>query len=119
MAVIYHLAKAEGWVAAMTAGQYHGLADDRADGFLHFSTAEQIVESARRHRAGEPDLMLLSVDPEKLLPGTLKWETSRGGKQFPHIYGAVPVAAVLSVDPLPLGPDGTHIFPAPLPNGEG
>lgn len=117
-APIYHLAKAAGWTQALADGAYAGLEADRADGFLHFSTAEQIAESARRHRAGEPDLMLLTVDPAKLPAGTLKWERSRGGKLFPHLFGPAPMEAVLSVDPLPLGPDGRHRFPDPLP-GEG
>ena len=112
---IYHLAKAEGWALAIAERRYEGLEADRADGFLHFSTAEQIAESARRHRAGEPDLMLLTVDPKKLEAETLKWETSRGGKLFPHVYGAVPLEAVVSVDPLPLGDDGQHVFPDPMP----
>ncbi|MBP5856292.1 DUF952 domain-containing protein [Marivibrio halodurans] len=112
---IYHLAKADAWAQALAERRYEGVAADRADGFLHFSTAEQIAESARRHRAGEPDLMLLTVDPARLDPDTLKWETSRGGKLFPHIYGTVPLEAVVSLDPLPLGADGVHIFPDPLP----
>jgi uncharacterized protein (DUF952 family) len=118
-APIYHLATAGGWALAMTAGRYEGTAADRADGFLHFSTADQIVESARRHRAGAPDLMLLTVDPRKLEAGTLRWEESRGGKLFPHIYGAVPMAAVVSVDPLPLDDAGGHVFPDPLPGVPG
>ncbi|MEQ8601701.1 MAG: DUF952 domain-containing protein [Marivibrio sp.] len=116
---IYHLAKAEGWTRAIASGRYDGLPADRADGFLHFSTADQIKESARRHRAGEPDLMLLTVDPESLPAGALKWEESRGGKLFPHVYAAVPVEAVVSVDPLPLDEDGAHSFPDPLPGREG
>jgi len=112
---IYHLAKAQGWVRAAASGRYEGLEADRADGFLHFSTAAQIVESARRHRAGEPDLMLLTVDPRALPDGALKWEKSRGGELFPHLYAAVPVAAVIAVDPLPLDQSGAHDFPDPLP----
>lgn len=114
---IYHLAKAEAWAQATARRRYEGLAADRADGFLHFSTAEQIAESARRHRAGEADLMLLTVDPGKLDADTLVWETSRGGTLFPHVYGTVPLEAVISVDPLPLGDDGAHAFPDPLPGG--
>lgn len=116
---IYHLAKAEGWAQAMAARRYEGLEADRADGFLHFSTADQIAESARRHRAGEPDLMLLTVDPDKLPDGALKWEQSRGGKLFPHVYAAVPIEAVVSVDPLPVDADGAHSFPDPLPGVAG
>ena len=111
MSLIYHLARAGVWEDARRSGQaYAGAADDTADGFLHFSTAEQIVESAARHRAGEPDLVLLAVDAD-MLGDALRWERSRGGAAFPHVYGAVPPAAVRWAKPLPLGPDGRHEFP--------
>ena len=81
-----------------------------ADGFIHFSTAEQIRESARKHRTGQADLVLVTVDSARF--GTaLKWELSRGGALFPHLYGALPLDAVIRTDPLPLGPDGMHLFP--------
>ena len=108
--LIYHLCKREDWQAAHALGTYSGSPQDRADGFLHFSTAEQIVESAARHRAGQAGLVLLTVDAEAL-GDALKWEESRGGALFPHLYGDLPVAAALRVDELPLGPDGKHIFP--------
>lgn len=108
--MIYHLAKTEIWAAAQEDGVYRGSEADRADGFLHFSTADQIAESAARHRAGEPDLILLAVD-EADLGDALVWEKSRGGKLFPHLYGDLAVAAVARADPLPLGPDGLHVFP--------
>jgi len=109
--LIYHLCKREDWQAAQTSGTYSGSPQDRADGFLHFSTAEQIVESAARHRAGQAGLVLLTVDAE-VLGDALKWEKSRGGALFPHLYGDLPVAVALRVDDLPLGPDGKHIFPS-------
>jgi uncharacterized protein (DUF952 family) len=107
---IYNLCRRADWEAALVRGEYRGSADDRRDGFIHFSTAQQVRESAARHRAGVPDLLLLAVDPASLGPA-LKWETSRGGAQFPHLYGTLPVSAVKTVTPLPLGPDGRHIFP--------
>ncbi len=111
MSLIYHLAKAGVWADALQSGQaYAGTAEDTADGFLHFSTASQIVESAARHRAGERDLVLLAVDAEGL-GKDLRWERSRGGAEFPHVYGTVPMAAVRWAKPLPLGPDGHHEFP--------
>jgi uncharacterized protein (DUF952 family) len=110
MSPIYHMCRAEEWRAAQARGRYEGSSQDQADGFIHFSTAEQIVESAARHRAGQSGLVLLAVDPARL--GTaLKWEPSRGGALFPHLYGPLPLDAVLQVDDLPLGPDGRHVFP--------
>lgn len=112
--LIYHMCREEEWAAARSAGVYSGSSQDRSDGFIHFSTADQIVESAARHRAGQTGLVLLSVDASRLGPG-LKWEPSRAGRLFPHLYGPLPVDAVIGVDPLPLGPDGRHVFP-PLPD---
>jgi uncharacterized protein (DUF952 family) len=100
-------------LAARRAGAYAGSSQDKSDGFIHFSGAAQVRESARRHRAGQTGLVLLTVDAEAL-GAALKWEPSRGGQLFPHLYGTLPVAAVLRVDDLPLGADGMHVFP-PLP----
>lgn len=108
---IYHLARATEWQRALDDGRYAGSREDRADGFLHFSTAAQIVESAARHRAGEPDLVLLRVATAGLGPA-LRWEASRGGALFPHLYGDLDVAAVTDVTPLPLDEHGHHVFPA-------
>lgn len=106
----YHMCKRLEWQTAQETGAYNGSSQDQADGFIHFSTASQIVESAAKHRAGQEDLMLLTVDPE-LLGDALKWEESRGGAKFPHLYGALPVSAVIRSDDLLLGSDGKHIFP--------
>jgi uncharacterized protein (DUF952 family) len=108
--MIYHMCPAETWQAAARAGIYRGTADDLRDGFIHFSTADQIAESARRHRAGQSGLMLISVESTRL-GDRVKWEKSRGGDLFPHLYGALDPAEVTSVRPLPLGPDGEHLFP--------
>jgi uncharacterized protein (DUF952 family) len=108
--LIYHMCRRDEWAAAEAAGLYRGSSQDAADGFIHFSTAEQIRESARKHRAGQADLVLVTVDAAKL-GALLKWEPSRGGVLFPHLYGALPLKAVLRVEPLPLGPAGTHLFP--------
>jgi len=107
---IYHMARAEDWAAAVASGRYSGGAQDRKDGFIHFSTASQIVESAARHRAGEEGLVLLAVDPKRL-GDALRWEESRGGALFPHLYGPLRVSDALWAQPLPLGPDGHHVFP--------
>lgn len=108
--LIYHLARNSGWQAALETGIYEGTAEDRADGYLHFSTAPQIVESARKHRAGEADIILLSVEATTL-GHALKWEPSRGGDLFPHLYGPLQVSDVVTTIALPLAADGQHIFP--------
>jgi uncharacterized protein (DUF952 family) len=108
--MIYHMCPAETWREAERAGAYHGTADDLRDGFIHFSTAARIAESARRHRAGQTGLVLIAVESARL-GDRLKWEPSRGGALFPHLYGALDPTEVTSIRPLPLGPDGEHIFP--------
>ncbi len=92
------------------AGVFHGSEVDRRDNFIHFSTAAQVAETAAKHFAGQSDLLLISVDARKL-GSALKWEPSRGGALFPHLYGPLTLEAVKRVDPLPLGPDGGHVFP--------
>lgn len=109
--VIYHICRREDWDAGVNGGLYRAPEPDRADGFLHFSTAGQIVESAARHRAGQSGLVLIEVDCAKL-GNELRWETSRGGALFPHLYGPILLTAVTAVHDLPLGPDGRHLFPA-------
>jgi uncharacterized protein (DUF952 family) len=113
--LIYHLADAAAWRAAEGRGLYLGSADDARDGFIHFSTAEQVEESAAKHRAGQAGLLLLAVDPTAL-GAALRWETSRNGARFPHLYAALPVSAVRGTHPLPLDKDGRHRFP-PLAKG--
>ena len=108
--MIYHLARANKWRAAKEAGVYQGTDEDTADGFLHFSTARQVVESARKHRAGETDIILLAVVADDL-GAALKWEPARGGDLFPHLYGPLVVGAVRTAAALSLGPDGLHRFP--------
>ncbi|MAN80331.1 MAG: glutathione S-transferase [Rhodospirillaceae bacterium] len=101
------------WAAAEQAGAYAGSSQDIADGFIHFSTAAQVVQSAAKHRAGQSGIVLLRVDPRKL-GDALKWEESRGGQLFPHLYGPLPVAAVIAVYDLPLDAAGRHRFPTEL-----
>lgn len=107
---IFHMCRAEEWAAAVASGRYAGSSQDLADGFIHFSTAAQLPVSAAKHRAGQAGLVLLTVDPDGVAAG-LRWEPSRGGALFPHVYGGLPVAAVVRVDPLPLGADGLHVLP--------
>ncbi len=115
MTLIYTMVRAADWAEAEREGAYRGSADDRRDGFLHFSTAAQLRASAAKHRAGERDLLLVAVDPA-VLGDALRWEPagSRAGL-FPHLHGVLPVAAVHSVVPLPLGEDGLHRFPPGIP----
>ncbi|TNB48659.1 DUF952 domain-containing protein [Martelella lutilitoris] len=97
------------WQAARAAGVYQGAAVDLADGFIHFSTASQVAETAARHFAGKRDLLLVAVDPEALGPA-LKYEPSRGGALFPHLYAALPLSAVLWERLIPENRDGGHDF---------
>ncbi len=108
--MIYHMCAAEAWEEGVAAGEYRGSADDRRDGFLHFSTADQIAGSARRHRAGQVGLVLVAVEAARL-GARLRWEKSRDGALFPHLYGPLFPAEAASVETLPLGPDGNHMFP--------
>lgn len=107
---IYHICRRAEWAVAEAAGGYPGSSQDKADGFIHFSTADQVVASAAKHRAGQSGLVLLTVDPAPL-GDALRWEASRGGALFPHLYGSLPLGAVRQVEDLPLGPDGRHAFP--------
>lgn len=111
-AVIFKICPRALWAAATAEGVFTGAPVDLQDGFIHFSTAAQVAETARRHFAGQADLKLLTVATAPLGEG-LRWEPSRGGDLFPHLYGPLPVSAVIRVDDLPLGPDGAHLFPQP------
>lgn len=108
---IYKIMAATEWAAARAAGVYEGSAHDRRDGFIHFSTAAQAAETAAKHFAGQDGLVLLAVDATTL-GEALKWEPSRGGALFPHLYGSLPVAAVVAIDELALDDSGSHRFPA-------
>ena len=110
MSLIYKILDARAWTAAKAAGVFEGSPVDHADGYIHFSTAEQAQETARRHFAGQADLVLLTVETESL-GQALRWEPSRGGDLFPHLYAPLPLTAIVSVQDLPLGTDGRHLFP--------
>lgn len=110
-APIYKLTPRTAWLEAEQAGRFEGAPVDLADGYIHFSTGAQVRETARRHFAGETALLMVAVDPA-LLGDTLRWEPSRGGDLFPHLYGPLPLDAVLYAEDVPIGPDGLHLFPA-------
>nr|WP_068431756.1 DUF952 domain-containing protein [Magnetospirillum sp. XM-1]CUW38540.1 conserved protein of unknown function\ len=108
---IYHVCRRTEWQYAQTTGVYGGSSQDAADGFIHFSGPDQVRASVAKHRAGQDDLVIVAVDPQ-LLSDALRWEVSRGGQLFPHLYGPLPLSAVKWVSDLTLGADGVHVFPA-------
>jgi uncharacterized protein (DUF952 family) len=110
---IYKICSEELWRDAQRAGRFRGAPLDERDGFIHFSSAAQVAETAAKHFAGATGQVLVAVDASKL--GPLKWERSRGDDLFPHLYGALSLDAVLWTVPLTLGPDGRHIFPELAP----
>ena len=107
--VVYKIVATGEWAEAEAAGVFRGASVDCADGFIHFSTAEQAPETAAKWFAGRADLTLAAVDAEAL-GKDLRWEPSRGGALFPHLYAALPMSVVAWSRPLPLGADGRHIF---------
>jgi uncharacterized protein (DUF952 family) len=102
---IYKILPRAEWIEARAIGRFEGSTVDLQDGFIHFSTAAQAQETARRHFAGQADLVMLEVEGDDL-GAALRWEPSRGGELFPHLYGALPVARVRGVTEAPLGADG-------------
>ncbi len=109
MTLVFKILATEEWRAAEAAGAFAGAAVDRADGYIHFSTAGQAPETAAKWFAGRDDLTLVAVDATAL-GVDLVWEPSRGGAFFPHLYAALPLSAVVWSRPLPLDPDGRHDF---------
>jgi uncharacterized protein (DUF952 family) len=107
--LIFKIFRADEFAAFEAAGTTRGAPVDLADGYIHFSTAAQAAETAAKHFADEDDLVLLALESDAL-GDALKWEPSRGGQLFPHLYRELRRADVLWVAPLPLGPDG-HRFP--------
>jgi len=108
--VIYKIVPDALWQTAKHEGVFKGAAIDLTDGYIHFSTAEQVKETAARHFADQQDLLLIAVDGVAL-GDKLVFEPSRGGDLFPHLYGELPLNAVLWETPLTLGDDGAHQFP--------
>jgi len=106
---IYKILGRDAWEAALAAGRFEGAGVDLADGFIHFSTAAQAAETARRHFHGRADLVVLEVEADDL-GAALSWEASRGGDLFPHVYGAMSCAKVRAVRPALLGANGVPIL---------
>jgi uncharacterized protein (DUF952 family) len=107
---IYKICPAALWRDAEHDGVLRGAPVDLADGYIHFSTGAQVADTAARHFAGQDDLVLVAVDADAL-GDALKWEPSRGGALFPHLYGDLPLTAVMSIHELPRDRDGKHCFP--------
>ena len=107
---IYKITPKALWQAAEAEGRFTGAPVDEADGFIHFSTAAQVKETAAKHFVGQDDLLLVAVD-EVALGAALRYEVSRGGALFPHLYASLPLSAVMWVKPLALQADGSHAFP--------
>jgi len=107
---IYKICPASAWREAERQGVFRGSPVDLRDGFIHFSTAAQVAETAAKHFARQHGLVLVAVDGEALGPA-LKWERSRGGDLFPHLYAALPLSAVRWTRPLPDEVDGRRAFP--------
>ena len=109
MALVYKICPRSLWQEAERLGRFTGAPVDRADGFIHFSTAEQAAETAARHFAGQDDLLLVAVEVETL-GDALRFEPSRGGALFPHIYGPLPASAVTATKRFSVDADGSMVF---------
>ena len=109
MTLVFKIVATDEWRVAEKAGVFDGAAVDRADGYIHFSTAAQTAETAAKWFAGRDDLTLVGVDAQALGP-LLRWEPSRGGALFPHLYGPLSMSAVVWARRLPLDPEGGHVF---------
>ncbi len=108
---IYKISPKAEWDAAMATGRFTGAPIDVADGYIHFSTAEQVAETAAKHFHGQEDLILAAIDAHEL-GEALKYEVSRGGALFPHLYSDLQMSAVVWVKPLPLDDNGVPQVPA-------
>lgn len=108
--MIYKILPAALWSEALANGSFRGSPVDLKDGFIHFSTAAQVRETAAKHFGGAADLVLVAVDAD-LLGTALEWEPSRGGDLFPHLYAPLGINLAAWAQPLPIGPDGAHVFP--------
>jgi uncharacterized protein (DUF952 family) len=107
---VYKICSREDWENACAQESYAGSADDKRDGFIHLSTAEQLAGTLAKHFTSRPDLLIIAFATEDLGPD-LKWEPSRGGALFPHFYGVMDTNRARSAHPIPLDRSGTHVLP--------
>lgn len=111
MSLIFKIAPKALWQEAEAAGFFAGAPSDLADGYIHFSSAETVKETAALYFAGQTDLLLIAVESEDFPEDQMKWEASRGGTLFPHLYGKFPASKAVWVKPLSLDANGNHEFP--------
>ena len=111
---VYKILAEAAYEAAKNEGCFLGTGDDLRDGFIHLSASHQVAGTVAKHYTGQPDLLLLTIDPARLGPA-LKWEPSRGGELFPHLYGPLPLDAIRAAERLELGDDNRHILPEGVP----
>lgn len=109
--LVHHICPAAAWRRAVETGTYGGGPQDQADGFIHFSATAQLADSAARYWHGTDSLVVVSVDAARL-GDALRWEVSRGGALFPHLYGELAVDQVWRVDELAMTDDGGHVLPS-------
>ena len=114
MTTIFKICEREAWRAAEAAGAFRGSDVDMRDGFIHFSTASQVDETARKHFSGQTGLFLIAVDADAL-GDALRWERSRNDELFPHLYGELDLGAVTGVLDMHARSDGTHDIPELTP----
>lgn len=107
--IVYKIVTAAEWSDAMTKGQYDGSADDKRDGFIHLSEQDQVRGTLEKHFKGKRDLVLIAFEVPKL-GADLRWEQSRGGELFPHLYAPLSVSVALWKRPLPKNSDGVHFL---------
>lgn len=107
---LYKICKRSEWQEAERSGSYSGSEDDRRDGFIHLSSAAQLAGTAAKHFGGKGDLVIVAVDADRIA-NRVRWEPSRGGDLFPHLYGPLDPSEAAWVRELPLGPDGAHLMP--------
>ncbi|MFM2422213.1 MAG: hypothetical protein RL291_743 [Pseudomonadota bacterium] len=112
--LIYKIEDTDAWAKAQASGIYLGAPIDALDGFIHFSAPDQVRATAAKHFVGRPNLLLIAIDAAAL-GQALKWEPSRGGALFPHLYAPLKLRDVRSAVPLPLGANGQHVFPEDIP----
>ena len=108
--LVFKICREAEWAEARASGSYTGSADDARDGFIHLSTAGQLIGTAGKYFRGIEGLVLVAFEPAAL-GEALKWEPSRGGALFPHLYAPLPVAKALWASPLPLAADGVPVIP--------
>ena len=101
------------WQTALQSGLFHGAEIDLKDGFIHLSARDQVAETVRKHFSGRENLLLIEIETAALAPlgDALRWEESRGGQEFPHLYATLDVNLIAATYELPMGADGNHQFP--------